>query len=263
MVADLGEAYRAFTTGVGLITTNGSKGPNVMAAEWTFHVSYEPFLIAVLVDPENATHAAIRETREFGVSLTSVDQVAAMGFAGHFSKHETDKLSSEIFATYPGRRIRAPMIAGAVLNAECRLVQEVPMGDHTAFVGEVLDVTVDPSKEPVVLHRGPRHLGPRIARGRAIAVAVTPMTAAPGTRVRIEGELTGADRARATVDISVRTDSRHEIARGRATTGPHGAFELDLSLPADLPAGAYAVVATHGDAEGRARLEVRAEPRGL
>jgi len=31
------EAFRQFTTTVAFITTHGSRGPNVMAAEWTFN----------------------------------------------------------------------------------------------------------------------------------------------------------------------------------------------------------------------------------
>ena len=36
-----------FLTNVGLITSDGPYGPNVMAAEWTHHISYSPGLIAV------------------------------------------------------------------------------------------------------------------------------------------------------------------------------------------------------------------------
>ncbi len=106
------EAYRLFTTSVALITTAGRRGPNVMAAEWTFNVSYEPFLISVHIAPDEATHEAIVETGEFGVNLVAEEQRVAMAFAGHFSRLDVDKLSSEAFETYPAKRIRAPMISG-------------------------------------------------------------------------------------------------------------------------------------------------------
>ena len=90
---DLNDAFRLFTTTVGFITTNGRRGPNVMAAEWTFNVSYDPFLISVHVAPGEATHEAIVETGEFGVNLVAEHQRVAMAFAGHFSQHEVDKVS--------------------------------------------------------------------------------------------------------------------------------------------------------------------------
>ena len=121
-----GGAHRAFTTTCALLTTDGASGPNVMAAEWTFSVSYDSSLILLLVDPANQTHDMILESSEFGVNLVAENQVAAMAFAGHSSKADTDKLSSEVFETYPAARIRAPMIQGAVLNTECRLVAPYP-----------------------------------------------------------------------------------------------------------------------------------------
>jgi hypothetical protein len=39
---------RQFLTNVRLITTDGPYGPDVMAAEWTHHISYSPSLIAVM-----------------------------------------------------------------------------------------------------------------------------------------------------------------------------------------------------------------------
>ena len=187
----LRDAYRAFTTACALVTTNGPRGPNVMAAEWTFNVSYEPFLIAVHIDPENATHDEILASGEFGVNVASENQVAAIGFAGHRSKRTTDKLSSEIFETYPGKRIRAPMLRGALLNAECRLVQHLPVGDHTLFVGEVLEFTVDPSKAPLVLHQGSHRLGERIRRNPGLAVAATPERVRKEAALDVAGDLTG------------------------------------------------------------------------
>ena len=253
---DLDAAYHAFTTTVGLITTNGSKGPNVMAAEWTFHVSYEPFLIAVLVDPENATHAAITETGEFGVNLVSEEQVAPMGFAGHFSKHDTDKLSSELFETYPGGRIKAPMLRSALLNAECRVVKEVPMGDHTAFVGEVLAFSVDSTRKPIVLHRGPRQMGARIPRVPAIAVAATPMRASPGARVAVDGEMVAPDRGDKAIEVSVVGPQGQRPGSVATRTNAHGYFHAELTVPTEWPKGTYALEARGGQATGRARLEV-------
>jgi flavin reductase (DIM6/NTAB) family NADH-FMN oxidoreductase RutF len=40
-----------FVTIVGLITSSGSSGPNIMACEWTHHLSYKPGVIAVSLCP--------------------------------------------------------------------------------------------------------------------------------------------------------------------------------------------------------------------
>ncbi len=253
---DLREAFRQFTTTVGLITTRGNQGPNVMAAEWCFNVSYRPFLISVHIAADEATHEAIIEAGEFGVNLVTEDQVLAMGFAGHFSKHEVDKLSSEVFETYPAKRIKAPMIKGCLLSAECRLVQRVTMGDHTAFVGEVVEFTVDGSKGPVVLHRGSHRLGPRLRRGAHVVVAATPSEATPGTKILAAGEYTAPQRASKPIRVALTGPNGAPVAEATTRTGENGHFTVDLALPADSDPGDYSLVARHRGVEGKARLTV-------
>ncbi len=255
--AALREAYRCFTTSVALITTHGSKGPNVMAAEWTFNVSYDPFLIEVLVDPGNVTHEAIVETKEFGVNLASDEQAAAMAFAGHYSKRETDKLSSELFETYPATKIRAPLMRGCLLNAECRLVKQVTMGDHTAFVGEVVAFSIDPSRKPVILHRGPRHLGPRIERDAALVVAATPMDTTPGSTIALEGELMVPERGAKAIQLQLVDEDGAEVAEATVETDAHGNFLGKLVIPSDARPGTYQVLARSGEVQGKALVRIR------
>lgn len=253
---DRREAFRRFTTGVALITTQSRRGPNVMAAEWTFQVSYDPFLIAVHVAPGEATHEAIAETGEFGVNVLGEDQVDAMAFAGHFSKHSVDKLTSTLFDAYPATKIRAPLLRGALLNAECRVVEQLDLGDHTAFVGEVVAFSLDGSKDPIVLHRGARRLGSRIERRPVVAVAATPGKVGPGGTVRAAGEFMAPDGGRKALTLALRDAQGREVASGEAVTDVYGAFEAHLVLPADAPQGAYLLVAVHGEIQGSARLRV-------
>jgi len=252
--AQLREAFRSFATTVALITTRGPNGPNVMAAEWTYLVSHEPFLILVVVEGSNATHTLIRETREFGVNLASEEQVTAMSFAGHFTKRETDKLSSELFEPIPANRIRAPLLAGSVLRAECRLVREIPLGAHTGFLGEVLEVAVDPGKRPIILHRGPHRLGSRIERPESLAIAVTPAATSGGTKVSVEGELTSSERAGRPVRLRLLDLGGTAVREGTASTDRRGMFTWETVAPPQP--GRYVVEAQHGSASGRASLDV-------
>ncbi len=253
----LRDAYRAFTTGCALITTDGPEGPNVMAAEWTFNVSYDPFLILVSVDPANRTHDLIREAKEFGVNLVSENQIAAMAFAGHYSKADTDKLSSDLFDVIPGTKIKAPMIRGSLLRAECRLVQEIPMGDHTGFLGEVLEFAVEPELGPVVLHHGSRRLGERIPRTSAVLVAVTPMKAAPGGSITVTGELASRESAAASIALELSGPDAIALPTDPLRSSEHGEFHATVSLPPGIRPGSYRITARSGDAKGVARFEVR------
>lgn len=254
---DVREAFRAFTTTCALITVHGPRGPNVMAAEWAFNVSYRPFLIAVHVDRANVTHDEILAAGEFGVNLVTEDQAAAMRFAGHFSKADTDKLSSTVFDTYPGKRIRAPMIRGSLLNAECRLVQHLPIGDHTAFIGEVIEFSVDPTARPLILHHGSHRLGEKLERRPEVLVAATPDRTRAGDAVRIAAELSVPHAGPWTVAL-VAADGGERILQ---TVEPDGSssFETAVMIPPETASGAYSVVARGVALEGRARLWVESE----
>lgn len=147
-----------FITNVGLITTDGPIGPDIMAAEWTHQVSYEPGIIAVCIHKSNmSTSPNIRKTKEFGVSLTATDQSVLASVAGGSRGVEVDKIKAleELgFKFYKAKKIKALMVHGAALNVECRLVKTVDIGSHTIFFGEVLEATAGKDKQPLAYHKG-------------------------------------------------------------------------------------------------------------
>jgi flavin reductase (DIM6/NTAB) family NADH-FMN oxidoreductase RutF len=146
--------HRYFATTVSLITTKGSKGRNVMAAEWTMHVSYEPMLIAIFVH-DSPTYWNIQETHVFGVNIASDDQAELVNIAGGYSGTEIDKLAiPKTFETYNARHIDVPMIRGCSLNAECKVTAIERMGDHIMVVGEAVSAKFDEKKFPLIYTRG-------------------------------------------------------------------------------------------------------------
>lgn len=148
---------RQFVTNVGLITSYGQTGANVMAAEWTHHVSYSPSLIIVNVRGTDATAENIMESKEFGVNLAAEDQSIFSSIAGKYTGRQVDKiavLEKMGAAFYPGQKIKAPMIKGAAMNAECKLVNQEDLGDHIVFVGEVVEISADEKIRPLLYHNG-------------------------------------------------------------------------------------------------------------
>src|SRR5262245_20427493 len=88
------ERSKKFITNVGLITSDGPVGPDVIACEWTHHVSYHPGLIAVCIRPDDATHENIKQTGEFGVNLCSTDQSRMSSIAGGYTGTKFDKIKA-------------------------------------------------------------------------------------------------------------------------------------------------------------------------
>jgi flavin reductase (DIM6/NTAB) family NADH-FMN oxidoreductase RutF len=120
------ERSNKFITNVGLITSDGPFGADVMACEWTHHVSYSPGLIAVCIGPKKTTHENIIQTKEFGVNLSSTDQSIMSSIAGGYMGSKYNKINAlkELgFEFYEAKKIRAVMIKGAAVNIECTIVK--------------------------------------------------------------------------------------------------------------------------------------------
>ena len=160
---DLGwgnEKASKFVTNVGLITTEGPNGANIMAAEWTYYVSWSPALIAVHLGggkTAKATSENIMATREFGVSIAASDQHVISSIAGGSSGRDVGKISvlKEMGAQfYPSKQIKPLLLKGAATNIECRLIEAKELGDHTMFIGEMVSIETDMAKEPLLYSFG-------------------------------------------------------------------------------------------------------------
>lgn len=148
------ERTKQFVTNVGLITSNGPYGYDVMACEWTHHVSYSPGLIAVCINPKDATHANIAKTKEFGVNLCASEQNVISSVSGGNSGKNINKIEAlkELgYKFFKAKKINVLMVEGAAMNAECKLYKKLKLGDHTTFVGEVVEI-YPANKEPLVYH---------------------------------------------------------------------------------------------------------------
>ena len=148
---------QCFATTVALITSHNTEyGSNVMACEWTMNISWQPLRIMAVINHQEFTHGLITSNQEFGVNLCSDQQALLAHFAGTISGRDQKKLEAPIFTNllYPGTRIKAPMIRGCLLNAECTVEQTVELGSHTAFIGRVVAVRIHPKAHPLFYHQG-------------------------------------------------------------------------------------------------------------
>lgn len=146
-----------FITNVGLITSDGPHGPNVMAVEWTHHISYKPGLIAINIRKWDTTYANIKKTKEFGINLCATDQAVLSSVAGGYTGKEYDKIKAlkELgFEFYNAKKIKVLMVKGAAVNIECKLIKEITLGDHAMLVGEVVGASNNSDKEPLAYHKG-------------------------------------------------------------------------------------------------------------
>ena len=118
-----------FATGVTVITTVSGETVHGMTANAFMSVSLDPPLVAVAVDHRARLHRLLEETGRYGVSILAEDQEL---LARHFGGRPQVSVAPR-FEWQGG----LPLIAGAVAHLVCRVVQAVPAGDHTLFIGQV------------------------------------------------------------------------------------------------------------------------------
>lgn len=142
-----------------MITSGDIERPNVMTAEWALQISYQPVLIGVFIHDGSQTLKNIEKTKEFGINIASQGQTTEVNIAGGYSGIELDKLKiKNIFKLIKPQKIKTPLIAGCIINAECKLVKKEKLGDHFMIVGKVVYIRHDDSKSPLVYHKG-RYFG--------------------------------------------------------------------------------------------------------
>lgn len=153
---------------VGLITSIGPHGQDIMAAEWTYYVSYSPALISVHIGKGKTTLENIKATKEFGVSMAASDQNMISSIAGKGHGDQLDKMAvlRDMGTEFiDSKHIKPQLVKGAAMHFECRLHQIIELGDHTMVVGEVLEASTDETKEPIAYSFGKyRKLGPIIEK---------------------------------------------------------------------------------------------------
>ncbi len=135
---DFREVMSNLAAGVTIVTTVWDGAFYGMTATSFTSVSLDPPLVQVSLDQASRTHGAVSESRVFGANILSADQ---REIAKTFSQSGIDRF--EDLEVKLGKETGVPLFAGAVGFLECRVTDEVPGGDHTIFVGEVLSTETE------------------------------------------------------------------------------------------------------------------------
>lgn len=151
--AALRAAFGAFATGVTVVTT-GRERPHGMTANSFTSVSLDPALALVCVLRSSALHAAVLESGEFAVSVLGDGQEQIARYFADSSRPRGER-EFEPVAVRRGRCTGAPILLGALAWVECRLAGVYDGGDHSIFLGSVLEAGHEPGTEDaLVYHRG-------------------------------------------------------------------------------------------------------------
>ncbi|MDH5793819.1 MAG: flavin reductase family protein [Candidatus Bathyarchaeota archaeon] len=127
-----------------LVSCVGKRGrPNIITLAWAMPASINPQLVAVSIRPERHSFALIEETKEFVINIPTMDILKATLSCGRKSGRDYDKFKETSLTPLPARKVKPPIIKECVAHLECKLHNQFATGDHTIFVGEIVEAYAD------------------------------------------------------------------------------------------------------------------------
>jgi flavin reductase (DIM6/NTAB) family NADH-FMN oxidoreductase RutF/rubredoxin len=142
------KALRSLSYGLYVVASQKQGKLNAQIANTVVQVTSEPPNISVCINKQNLTHEFITKSKVFTASILSQD--TPLSFIGHFgfkSGREVDKLKG---INYKLGETKAPIILDHCLAyLEARVIDQVDVGTHTIFIGELVGADIIGEGEPM------------------------------------------------------------------------------------------------------------------
>ena len=144
---------RRFPAPVAVVTTRVDDEGYGFTAGSVVSLSLDPPLIGVSVGLDSSSHEPMRRAGGFAISLLSEHQVDV---AQHFARSGIPPI-----ALWTGVDVRdgdyGPLVEGALAWLACSTWAEYPAGDHTLFLGEVVEGELGVVGSGLVYRQGRYH----------------------------------------------------------------------------------------------------------
>ena len=145
-------AMSHFASGVTIVTTEHEGKSFGMTVASFASLSLHPPLVLVCIEKAVKTHDAIATSKKFAVNILAADQAEV---SSRFASRRDDKFDGvDIQRGADG----IPLINGALTTIICRVHQQLPGGDHSIFVGEVMDVATHEGQPLLYFRSGYREM---------------------------------------------------------------------------------------------------------
>lgn len=138
------EALSRLVHGIYVLTAAHEDKINGMIASWVSQVSYDPPLILVAVHPNRYSHRLIEKGNAFALHILSRDQ---KGFLRRFKG--PDPLSKFSALEWSRGKTGCPVLKDCLGYLDCRVITSLKPGNHTLFLGEVLDAQMLTPGDPM------------------------------------------------------------------------------------------------------------------
>lgn len=136
MEGTIAALFRRLTYGVHVVGVADGKSHDAFTAAWVMQTSFDPLLLALSINPGNASYALLHAGGGFTVNVLQREQQDLAARFGTRSGRDEDKLAG--IRWHPGRT-GAPILDESLAYFDCELTGSMQAGDHELVVGRVTD----------------------------------------------------------------------------------------------------------------------------
>lgn len=141
-------AFRDLSYGLYIVTSRDKERFNGQIVNTVIQVTSDPARVAVIINKKNLTHEFILKSKSFGVSV--LEESAPMSFFGPFgfrSGRDFDKFAKVEFRE---GITGCPLVTEHALSClEAEVFEEIDLGSHTVFIGNVVNSEVLTTGRPL------------------------------------------------------------------------------------------------------------------
>ncbi|MDO9289666.1 MAG: flavin reductase family protein [Thermodesulfovibrionales bacterium] len=141
------DVLRNIHCGLFVVTTKSGDKINGMTVAWMTRASIEPPMVSVSIGKTRYSHGLIQESGVFAVNILKEGQVDVGKHFGFATGRKTDKFEN---IPYETKITGSPILKNIAGYLDCKVVSSCDAGDHTIFVGEVVDAGTTPGSKPLL-----------------------------------------------------------------------------------------------------------------
>jgi flavin reductase (DIM6/NTAB) family NADH-FMN oxidoreductase RutF len=141
---------RKMTYGIWVISADAAGDREASTVTWVSQASFTPPLVTVGIRVGSHLHAVVDKAGAFAMHLVAADQKDVAEAFIKETKFTADTIGGRKYAAGPATK--SPILEGFACWFEARVVERVTKGDHTIFVGEVVEASMkEKDAAPLVL----------------------------------------------------------------------------------------------------------------
>jgi flavin reductase (DIM6/NTAB) family NADH-FMN oxidoreductase RutF len=140
------KVLRQISYGMYVVTANTDGAISASTVNWLSQASFSPPLVMVGVKGDSTLHEALKKGSTFAVNVLSADQKQLAEDFFRPSSVEGDKVNGHSFKTGSSG---APILDEVYSHFECKVTGSIEGGDHSVFVGEVIEAEARREDKPL------------------------------------------------------------------------------------------------------------------